>query len=94
MNVISIDISPLRERAEYTSFLVRFFIEHYGTSKEQTVARVSSEAMDLLLRYWWPWECQGARTYHRTRRGVSSPFGLCPEGRPAAVTNATVKTVA
>jgi DNA-binding NtrC family response regulator len=94
MNVVSIDIPPLRERAEDIPLLVQFFIQNYGSSKEKPVTGVSPEAMDLLIRYWWPGNVRELE--HAIERAVAlTPHSIiCPEDLPAAVKTATVQTVA
>jgi DNA-binding NtrC family response regulator len=94
MNVVSIDIPPLRERAEDIPLLVQFFIQNYGSSKEKPVTGVSPEAMDLMIRYWWPGNVRELE--HAIERAVAlTPHTIiCPEDLPAAVKSATVQTVA
>ncbi len=94
LNVVSIDIPPLRERAEDIPLLVQFFIQNYGAAKEKPVTGVSPEAMELLLRYWWPGNVRELE--HAIERAVAlTPHSIiCPEDLPAAVKSATVQTVA
>jgi two-component system response regulator PilR (NtrC family) len=54
LNVITINLPPLRERTEDIPLLVRHFLNLYGEENEKTVDEVSSEAMRLLLGYNWP----------------------------------------
>ena len=94
LNVVSIDIPPLRERAEDIPLLVQFFIQTYGGNKDKPVTGVSPEAMELLLRYWWPGNVRELE--HAIERAVAlTPHSIiCPEDLPAAVKTATVQTVA
>jgi transcriptional regulator with PAS, ATPase and Fis domain len=94
LNVVSIDIPPLRERAEDIPLLVQFFIQNYGAAKDKPVTGVSPEAMELLLRYWWPGNVRELE--HAIERAVAlTPHSIiCPEDLPAAVKSATVQTVA
>ncbi len=94
MNVVSIDIPPLREHAEDIPLLVQYFIEQYGVTKEKTVTGFSPEAMDLMLRYWWPGNVRELE--HAIERAVAlTPHTIiCPEDLPSAVKDATVQTVA
>ncbi|HZN43936.1 MAG TPA: sigma-54 dependent transcriptional regulator, partial [Nitrospiraceae bacterium] len=94
MNVVSIDIPPLRERAEDIPLLVQFFIQNYGATKDKPVTGVSPEAMELFIRYWWPGNVRELE--HAIERAVAlTPHSIiCPEDLPGAVKTATVQTVA
>ena len=94
MNVVSIDIPPLRERAEDIPLLVQFFIQNYGATKDKPVTGVSLEAMELFIRYWWPGNVRELE--HAIERAVAlTPHSIiCPEDLPGAVKTATVQTVA
>jgi DNA-binding NtrC family response regulator len=54
LNVVAIEIPPLRERRGDIPALVNHFVEHFSTSMSRPVPRVSLTAMDLLLNYDWP----------------------------------------
>lgn len=94
MNVVSIDIPPLRERTEDIPLLAQFFVQKYGGSKDSPVLAVSPDAMHLLERYWWPGNVRELE--HAIERAVAlTPHTvICPEDLPDGVRNATVQTVA
>lgn len=54
INVLRIDLPPLRERREDIALLVERFIEQFARQHERPRLRVDPEAMDLLVRYDWP----------------------------------------
>jgi DNA-binding NtrC family response regulator len=55
LNVIFIQIPPLRERKEDIPPLVNHFIQQFGEkSKRNVVKKISPEALGLLLEYDWP----------------------------------------
>ena len=54
LNVITINLPPLRERTEDIPLLVRHFLHIYAEENEKDVQEVSPEAMRLLLGYGWP----------------------------------------
>jgi DNA-binding NtrC family response regulator len=54
LNVVSIDIPPLRERREDIPLLVDQFIRRFAAEGGTRVEAISREAMDLLLRYDYP----------------------------------------
>jgi two-component system response regulator AtoC len=54
LNVVSIHLSPLRERMDDVPILADHFLRKYAAENKKAVSRISTEAMDLLLRYHWP----------------------------------------
>jgi two-component system NtrC family response regulator len=54
LNVIRIQVPPLRERKEDIPPLVDFFIKKYAAREGKKIAGVSQEAMAALLRYPFP----------------------------------------
>lgn len=54
LNVISINVPPLRERKEDIPQLVANFIDRYNERLAKNVRSFSSEAMDLIFSHNWP----------------------------------------
>ena len=54
MNVVSIQLPPLRKRRVDIPLLVDHFIEYYANMNAKNVAGISREALDALLRYDFP----------------------------------------
>jgi len=54
LNVVSIEIPPLRQRREDIPLLVDQFLRRYVSEGGSKVEGVSREAMDLLIRYDYP----------------------------------------
>ncbi len=54
LNVVNIQIPPLRERKEDIPLLVTYFIKKYSTQQHVHVNSISQEALNLLLTYNWP----------------------------------------
>ncbi len=54
LNVVSIDIPPLRERREDIPALVQLFLQRFAGERPVPVTDVSREAMDLLVKYEYP----------------------------------------
>ncbi len=53
LNVLTINVPPLRARGQDVSLLANAFIEKYNLSKGRTI-KISDDAMALLLSYSWP----------------------------------------
>ncbi len=54
INVVNINLPPLRERREDIPLLIDYFIEKFNKETGKRVRAVSPEAMDLLIDYDWP----------------------------------------
>jgi DNA-binding NtrC family response regulator len=54
LNVISLEMPPLREIKEDIPHLVHHFMKKFSKESHRVVNRISPDAMDLLMRYDWP----------------------------------------
>jgi len=54
LNVFPITLPPLRQRVEDLSLLIRHFSEQIAPSLGVAPAKVSDEALTMLMRYHWP----------------------------------------
>jgi DNA-binding NtrC family response regulator len=54
LNVITIDLPPLRQRKEDIPLLVDFFLSKYSEENERPLRRMTPEALRPLLGYSWP----------------------------------------
>src|SRR6266853_716680 len=54
LNVISVDLPPLRQRREDIPLLVDFFLTRYSEENERPRRRMSTEALRPLVSYSWP----------------------------------------
>jgi len=54
LNVIKIELPPLRERKEDIPLLVKHFIDNYGKENKKEIERVSEDVMEILENYDWP----------------------------------------
>jgi two-component system response regulator HydG len=54
LNVIPIQVPPLRDRRNDIPLLAKNFLQKFAGEQNKTVQRFSSEAMRLLLNYDWP----------------------------------------
>ncbi|UCE08358.1 MAG: sigma-54-dependent Fis family transcriptional regulator [bacterium] len=54
LNVVTIDIPPLRERKQDIPLLVRYFFNKYTQSMTKAIEDISPEAMEMLKNYEWP----------------------------------------
>jgi len=54
LNVLSLNVCPLRERKEDIPLLVEHFLERYATPLGMEQPRLSGEAIERLMAYEWP----------------------------------------
>jgi DNA-binding NtrC family response regulator len=54
LNVITIDLPPLRQRKEDIPLLVDFFLKKYAEENDRPVRRITPEALRPLMAYSWP----------------------------------------
>jgi DNA-binding NtrC family response regulator len=54
LNVISIDLPPLRSRKEDIPLLVEYFLDKFTEENERTPRKMSPEALRCLMDYSWP----------------------------------------
>lgn len=94
LNVVTIDIPPLRERSEDIPLLAKRFLALYGSMKMPPVTEMSVEALDLLRHYWWPGNVRELE--HAIERAVAlSPYSvICPDDLPRAVKDAVPESLA
>ena len=54
LNVIPVHVPPLRERREDIELLAHHFLERLNREMGKQISRISTEAMDVLVRHSWP----------------------------------------
>jgi len=54
LNVVVMNVPPLRERKDDIPILIDHFIKRFSVENGKTISGLSSEAMDLLLKYDYP----------------------------------------
>jgi DNA-binding NtrC family response regulator len=94
LNVVTITVPPLRERAADIPLLVRHFLEKYARAAERPVPVVSLEALAVLTSYPWPGNVRELE--HAVERAVAlgpSPL-LLPDDLPAELRAASVHPAA
>jgi transcriptional regulator with GAF, ATPase, and Fis domain len=54
LNVVTIEMPPLRERKDDIAALADFFINRFSGELKKKIDGLSAEALKLLMRYHWP----------------------------------------
>ncbi|MBW1800320.1 MAG: sigma 54-interacting transcriptional regulator, partial [Deltaproteobacteria bacterium] len=75
INVISLDIPPLRKRKEDIPILVKHFISRLNTLRSKTVTGISQEALALLMAHDYPGNIRELENI------IEHAFVLCSEGQ-------------
>ena len=54
LNVVGLEVPPIRERREDISLLTDFFLKRYAKRNKRILKGFTPRAIDLLMRYEWP----------------------------------------
>ena len=90
LNVIRIQVPPLRQRREEIPALVNYYLNLYQKEAAKSEIKLSEEALDLLVVYDWPGNvrqlCNEVRRIvaYGDSSTVITPEGLSPEIRRAS----------
>ena len=88
INVIQLQIPPLRSRGMDILLLAQHFLEKAATRAGQEITGISEPAAAKLLEYEWPGNVREAPQRYRTRRGLDAireDRGRGPPGKSARV---------
>lgn len=80
LNIVPVELPPLRERREDIELLARHFLQQFAARHKQSVARLDKDACVLLLRYAW-------RGNVRELRNLCERFSILLAGRTITPTN-------
>jgi DNA-binding NtrC family response regulator len=92
LNVVPIDIAPLRQRKEDIPELVNLFISRFDADSNKKITGISPEAMQVLVHYHWPGnvrELQNIieRACALAKGPVLEPSDIHLDSRPAKLEN-------
>ncbi|MBU4316637.1 MAG: sigma-54 dependent transcriptional regulator [Proteobacteria bacterium] len=54
INVVSIEVPPLRERKQDIPLLAKYFLEKYARENDVSAKRLAKSAVKILMQYDWP----------------------------------------
>ncbi|MBN2542661.1 sigma-54-dependent Fis family transcriptional regulator [bacterium] len=54
LNVVAMEVPPLRERREDIPLLIEHFVKKYAIENGKTIKFVDGDALDILIKYDWP----------------------------------------
>lgn len=93
LNVVPIEIPPLRQRREDIPQLVSHFLKAYSENNERYVVHIQRDAMEAMQDYHWPGNVRELQNYVERVVVMAEGDELTLDLLPAAVTGAeeTVK---
>jgi transcriptional regulator with PAS, ATPase and Fis domain len=86
LNVVSIHLPPLRERREDIPLLAESFLRKHATAMNKSVARISTEAMNLLMNYDWPGNVRELENAVERALVIGKNFEIVPTDFPMQLT--------
>ncbi len=72
VNVVQIDLPPLRERLEDLPMLVDHFLQRFNNMQHKNIAGISSEALAILMSHDWPGNIRELENV------IERAFAVCP----------------
>ena len=88
LNVVPIEIPPLRQRREDILELVVHFLNHYNEVNDRYVVHIQREAMEALQDYHWPGNVRELQNYVERAVVMADGDELTLELLPPVVTGA------
>ncbi|MCA9146483.1 MAG: sigma-54-dependent Fis family transcriptional regulator [Planctomycetales bacterium] len=86
LNVVPIDIPPLRDRREDVPELVAHFLNYYSELNERFVVHIQHEAMEALQAHHWPGNVRELQNYVERAVVMAESDELTLDLLPASVT--------
>jgi len=85
INVISLQIPPLRERRDDICALVQYYLARYAQDMGRQIKEVSPEAMDVLMNYEWAGNVRELQNVIERAILISDGEAIKPEHLPVGV---------
>ena len=76
LNVIRINIPPLRERREEIPALVEHFLEKFGRELQKPMLRIADDTLEYLVLYRWPGNVRQLANEIRRLVAMAEPGGV------------------
>jgi DNA-binding NtrC family response regulator len=88
LNVVPIELPPLRKRREDIPALVAFFLKLYSNQNDRYVVHIQREAMQALQDYHWPGNVRELQNYVERAVVMSESDELTLDLLPGVITGA------
>ncbi|WP_347488677.1 sigma 54-interacting transcriptional regulator [Desulfoscipio sp. XC116] len=86
LNVIKINIPPLRERKEDIIPLANYFLKGFSINKGGRIIELTPETCDCLIKYSWPGNIRELKNAMEYAFSISSNTYIAPEDLPTYIT--------
>lgn len=83
LNVVNINVPPLRERVDDLPLLVNHFVKKYSQKMKKNIERVESEVMEKIFRYLWPGNIRELENVIESAIAMADPPSVKLENLPA-----------
>ena len=87
LNVVQIELPPLRERREDIPLLVSYFLSTFAADNDKEVPTFSSQAMEMLSAYEWPGNVRQLQNIVERCVVLASGKVISLDDLPAEITN-------
>lgn len=94
LNVLPIQIPPLRERREEVPALVEHFVDKFGREMQKPMMRVADETLEYLLLYRWPGNVRQLANEIRRMVALAEPGSMLTPAHLSKEITSTRRTVA
>jgi len=85
LNVITLNLPPLRERGEDVPALAHYFLKRYSQENRKEVTAIANETLDLLRAYSWPGNIRELENAIERAVALARQAVLTPEDLPAEI---------
>ena len=92
LNVVPINIPPLRERKEDIPLLINYFLKKFVSQYEDALPDVSQEVIDVLLAYNWPGNVRELENVIEHSVAFSKSKGISIETLPEYLRRVDIRT--
>jgi transcriptional regulator with PAS, ATPase and Fis domain len=82
LNVVEVNLPPLRERADDIPLLVEHFLQRFNHENGRSIKRINDAAMRLLVSYHWPGNVRELENYLERAIVTASGEVLTPDDFP------------
>ena len=91
INVIRLELPPLRRRKEDIPLLVEHFIERFNRLQQKNIAGISPAALELLFAHDWPGNVRELENVIERAFVICTSDRIAPENLPEELTGRTAK---
>ncbi len=89
LNVIPIQLPPLRERASDIPLLAEYFVRHFNKTKNRNISGISNKCMECLMAYHWPGNVRELRNIMEMMVVIKAEGNLDVADLPPKLTRST-----